>query len=190
MALFTATGCIIPQDDHVLEPLTPVLNRPPRIVPSQIKPVDVPVRINNGLNCNVTFSVNVEDPDVADPINYDYFIDYDPSPGAVNPIYNQLGTSLPNSGRAQRSAAAAVTFLASPDLKLFTVGTHFVEIVVADGPINTQTLEAVTFNPGPPLPDGGTSNGPPVVPLPDGGASQRYADYYIWTVITTPGDCQ
>src|SRR3954462_14499854 len=84
LGLLTATGCIVPQDDHVLEPLPDVLNRPPRIIPEQTQPTGTPVVLGNGTNCSKTFSVNVEDPDVGDQISYAFYIDYKPA-NATNP---------------------------------------------------------------------------------------------------------
>lgn len=169
LTTLTATACIIPQDDNVLEPLPAPLNRPPRIIPNLISPGNVPYKIQNGLNCPpASFSVAVEDPDVLDQINFAFYVDY--VPNAVN--FAVTGV-LPASGRAQRTNLAKLEFQAAGQnpTSLFTVGTHFVDVIVADSSINPLTRD----------PD-------PLV-LPDGGESTRYSDRYTWFVETVSGDC-
>lgn len=174
LGLLTASGCIVPQDDHVLEPLTPVLNRPPRIVPETVSPSGQKYKLANGLNCAVKFQGAVEDQDVSDVINYIFTVDFE----TANPIVAK-SDSLPNSNKAIRSTPASIEFRAATGggtsvPKIFDVGNHVVQLIVADGQLNSTTL---------------TPNQDIAPTFPDGGINLRFTDTQTWFVETVPGDC-
>lgn len=168
--LFIATGCIIPQEDYVLEPLPAKKNRPVRIIPSTVSPADSEVRLQN-VGCEKEFIVAVEDPDVDDIIRAVFYIDYEPN--QPNPLsFSQ--DILPTSNSAIRPTAARRRFTSEePNIPLFAVGTHTVEVVVTDTSLDEVRAPR------------------PALTAPDGGIlDEGYTDSFTWFITTVSGTCQ
>lgn len=167
--LFIATGCIIPQEQDVLEPLPARKNRPVRIVPSTVTPADSRVELENVCD-EVEFIVAVEDPDVDDIIRADFYIDYDRT--LPNPLrFSQ--DILPTSNTAIRPTAARRRFTSDePNIPLFTVGNHTVEVLVTDTSLDESRAAR------------------PALTGPDGGVlDEGYTDSFTWFITTVSGTC-
>lgn len=161
-------ACLLPQEDHIIQPLPPRMNQPPRILESLLQPAGRFVTVSNGLGCpDLSFLAPVSDPDVEDTLIYNYYVDAD-----LNPSFVKQSTIGP-SGEANRSDPASyeVSFAAPNPLQ--QPGEHVVEVLVADGqlanrvPIPTRVV----------LLDGGTALDP------------TYAVTYAWTVTVNAGSC-
>ncbi|MBN1207946.1 MAG: hypothetical protein JXB05_23990 [Myxococcaceae bacterium] len=166
-------GCLVPQDDTLLEGIPDRKNRPPRIVETQVQPPESIVRDfgAEGL-CELDFSVIVEDPDVDDLLTVRWYLDYD----AQNPTGAYREFQLTNNGLPQRGDRATLRInLRAANSPLSALGTHVVEAVAADTrlvgrepvPISRTVLDggAVIINPG-------------------------YVVTHTWFVTTVSGDCQ
>ena len=108
----------------------------------------------------------MEDPDLADTLYFDYYVDTLGDTGQV-----AQGT-IPPSGNAVRSEAATYTVgFASPGP--LPPGGHLVEVLVADGPL----VEGAPV--------------PRTVSLADGGTrvDTTFAVSYVWLVTVTDGPC-
>lgn len=165
------SGCIVPQDDYVLEDLPLKKNRPVRIIPQQIAPANNVIELKNGAGCSIEFSVAVEDPDVDNVIRASFFIDFDRTV-TNNPSVNR--DIFPTSSATVRPTFARVTYTGSdPNINLFTVDTHTVDIFVTDTSLDEkrEARPASTFA--------------------DGGAvrDQGFTDSFTWYVNTVPGNC-
>lgn len=163
--LFTAQGCIIPQDETFLDPLPPRKNRPPRIVPENIIG---PTQVGSDPDVcgDYTYSVAVEDADVDDIIRWAFFIDYSPT----TPNVQRTGFIIPN-GTTVR-AGATITFNSSTS-RLFTSGNHQLDVVVGDTDFDSDTRVPAPHSQGV---DGGPGD-------------PGYTDTYTWFVETIPGAC-
>jgi hypothetical protein len=168
-----ASGCLVPQDDTLLESIPQRRNRPPRIVETQVQPPD-PIIQDFGANglCELDFSVVVEDPDVDDLLTVRWYLDYDDQ----NPTGPYREFQLANNGQPQRGDRATLHInLRAANSPLSAPGTHLVEALVSDTrlvgrdpvPVGSITL------------DGGT-----VVVNPG------YVVTHAWFVDTVRGDCQ
>jgi hypothetical protein len=161
-------ACLLPQDDTILPDIVPSLNQPPAILEALVQPSTRIFSIDGGSSCpDLVFSAPVEDPDIGDTLYFDYYVDSNADTGLV-----EQGT-VPPSGSAIRTAAASYTVDFAETGPVQVPGTHFVEVLVADG---------VLVN-GMPLPK--------TVVLPDGGTRQdtTFAVSYVWLVTVTPGGC-
>lgn len=166
-------GCLVPQDDTLLESIPQRRNRPPRIVESQVQPPDPIIEdFGAGDLCELDFSVLVEDPDVDDLITVRWYLDYDDQ----NPVGPYREFQLANNGEPQRGEPATLRInLRAANSPLSTPGVHLVEALVADTrlvgrepvPVGSITL------------DGGT-----VIVNPG------YVVTHAWFVTTVRGDCQ
>ncbi|HSP18974.1 MAG TPA: hypothetical protein VLQ79_05655 [Myxococcaceae bacterium] len=169
-AALALAACIIPQTDNILvEPIPEALNRPPRILEDTLQPPGRFVTVKNGSGCpNLGFVATVADPDLADTLYYDFFVDGDLSPGFVK--QGVIGTD----GQVVRSEPATYEVSFAIPNPLQQPGDHVVEVLVADAPLVGRT-------PQPPRP----------VRLPDGGTYQdaSYAVSYAWTVTVVAGAC-
>src|SRR4051812_39152025 len=91
-------GCLIPQDDQVLQDLPPKKNSPPRIVGTL---PESPTTLQFGQGCNTAakhedrFSVSVEDPDLGDAIQNRWIVDGAVPPVADNPWISGLTSKAP-----------------------------------------------------------------------------------------------
>lgn len=49
-------ACLLPQEDHIIQPLPPLMNQPPRILEDLLQPASRFVTVRNGSDCpNLTF---------------------------------------------------------------------------------------------------------------------------------------
>lgn len=167
-----AGGCLVPQDDTLLEGLPDRRNRPPRIVESQVQPPEPIIQdFGSAGLCELDFSVVVEDPDVDDLLTVRWYVDYDPQ----NPTGPYREFQLANNGQPQRGDRATLRIsLRAANSPLSAPGVHLVEAVVADTrlvgrdpvPVGRVVLDggAVLLNPG-------------------------YVVTHTWFVNTVRGDC-
>jgi hypothetical protein len=172
LALTAVSGCFWPQDDSVFSPIPDKRNSPPRIIPSTIQPADIDV--SYGPNCILPFSVNVEDPDVADLIRVKWFV----YPPGGKPLISIDGKTILGGSTAVR--AKAVTAEDAPTLKsaaseLIQNGEHRLEVFIADNEFEaTTTAGAISTTPrNRSLPDGGSVDDP------------SYFDSHVWIVKTS-----
>jgi hypothetical protein len=166
-------GCLVPQDDTLLEGIPDRKNRPPRIVETQVQPPESIIGdFGAGDLCELDFSVVVEDPDVDDLLTVRWYVDYD----AQNPTGAYREFQLANNGQPQRGDRATLRInLRAANSPLSALGTHLVEAVVADTrlvnrepvPISRVVLDGggVIINPG-------------------------YVVTHAWFVTTVTGECQ
>jgi hypothetical protein len=166
--LLVAAGCLVPQDDTILEDIPPPVNLPPSIVESEVQPASRIFTVDGGTGCPaLVFSAPVQDPDLQDILYYDYYVDSLADTGQV-----AQGTVQP-SGSLVRTETATYTVDFADAGKVQTPGTHYVEVLVADGPL---------------------VNGVPIprtVVLPDGGTriDATFTASYVWLVTVTGGPC-
>ena len=158
-------ACLIPPDDRILDFPPPAQNRPPRIIENLAQP-DRRVTLGTGTTCLQTFSVQVEDPDVDDPIIARWYVDYD---ATSNPAPYGQDQRLDNNGKALRDEPATLTLApSSSGSPLATTGAHLVEVLVADGRlVNREPL--------------------PHPSVEDGGLNPSYAVTYAWLVTVDDG---
>jgi len=161
-------SCLLPQEDHVIQPLPPAANQPPRIREDKLQPSSRFVTTHNAADCpNLSFVAPVADPDVGDTLIYNFYLDPDLYPAFVKQA------TLANNGQENRDDPATyeVSF-ASPG-PLQQPGDHVVEILLSDGALVNR------------------SPVPRIVPLLDGGTAldPTYAVTYAWTVTVLAGPC-
>jgi hypothetical protein len=168
-----AGGCLIPQDDALLEEIPQRRNRPPRIVETQVQPPERIIRDFGAAGlCELDFSVVVEDPDVDDLVTVRWYLDYD----AQNPTGAYREFRLANNGQPQRGDRATLSInLRAANSPLSAPGVHLVEAVVSDTRLVGRDPE----------PKG-------TVFLDGGGViiNPGYVVTYAWFVTTVRGDCQ
>jgi hypothetical protein len=167
-----AGGCLVPQDDTLLEGIPQRRNRPPRIVENQVQPSE-PIITDFGAGglCELDFSVIVEDPDVDDLVTVRWYVDYD----SQNPTGAYREFQLANNGQPQRGDRATLRInLRAANSPLSAPGEHLVEALVADTrlvgrepvPVSQINLDGgVIINPG-------------------------YVVTHTWFVTTVSGECQ
>lgn len=167
-----AGGCLVPQDDTLLEGIPQRRNRPPRIVESQVQPSEPIIKdFGAGDLCELDFSVIVEDPDVDDLVTVRWYLDYD----SQNPTGAYREFQLANNGQPQRGDRATLRInLRAANSPLSEPGEHLVEALVSDTrlvgrepvPISQINLDGgVIINPG-------------------------YVVTHTWFVTTVSGECQ
>lgn len=159
------SGCLIPQESRILEPVPAVRNRPPRILEELVTPPRV-IRTPNGPNCRLDFEYKVEDPDVEDVLTTRWYIytNFDPN----LPAYRE--GQIPPDGKTvrDRSATLSIDFAAAEN-PLRLEGVYAMEALVSDGTlINRQ---------------------PQPRHLPGGDTDPTYAVSYAWVVIVSAGSC-
>ena len=174
-------ACVLPQDDQIITELPAAANRPPRILPGIAEPPQREFRVQLGSNCIRTgFSVQVDDPNGADTIRANWFIDpnerYVPA-GGQPVIRGNPGTPI-GAGSTVRLVQAPPTFFTA--LQAFNDGRkHRVEVVVTDG----EFIESER-----PDPQGGTQAFLDIVRPAVRTASGEvipvaaYRDDYVWLV--------
>ncbi len=110
LMLLVSSGCLIPQESRILEPVPAVRNRPPRILEELVTPPRV-IRTPNGPNCRLDFEYKVEDPDVEDTLTTRWYIytNFDPN----LPAYRE--GQIPPDGKTvrDRSATLSIDFAAA-----------------------------------------------------------------------------
>ena len=58
-------GCLLPQEDTILEDIPPPVNQPPAIIESEVQPPSRSFTVDGGTGCpDLVFSAPVEDPDL------------------------------------------------------------------------------------------------------------------------------
>jgi hypothetical protein len=161
-------GCLLPQEDHVIQPLPPLMNQPPRILENLLQPSSRFLTVRNGGGCpNLAFLAPVSDPDVGDILIYNFYVDPDLYP----PFVKQA--TIANDGQADRSDPASYEVSFATPGPLQQPGEHVVEVLVADGAlVNRQPQPRKVV-----LLDGGTALDP------------SYAVTYAWTVTVVAGPC-
>lgn len=171
VAACAASGCLIRQEDTLLENVPEFRNRPPRIVESQAQPLERIIRDFGANGCDIQFEVAVEDPDVNDRLVVNWYVDYSPQ---ENPApYRQF--ALAPTGQPLRSDRGTLLIsLASANNPLGEPGPHLVEALVTDTDLVNRIPRSEVVE----LPDGGTLEDP------------GYVASYAWVVNTVQGDCR
>lgn len=168
--LLLSSGCLIPQDDQVIEDLPPRRNTPLRIVTRS--PEGPQTTYYTQASCappGQSFALVVSDDDTVDFVYSMWFIDQDPNtvPFTTTPKASS------NSPTREIKAPAASTFTNA--LANLTLGTHLLTVYVADTQFNEVENQLVTA-------------GPRQVPLTlaDGGtvtvADPGYVDSFTWVL--------
>ena len=167
-AALALPGCLISQEDHIIQPLPPAMNQPPFIREDKLQPPSRFVTVRNGVDCpNLTFLAPVSDPDVGDTIIYNFYVDPD-----VNPNFVKQAT-LSNNGLPDRSDPATYEVSFAAPTPLQQPGDHVVEVLVSDGALVNRDPQPRPVT----LLDGGTALDP------------TYAVTYAWIVTVVPGPC-
>ncbi|MFT3708294.1 MAG: hypothetical protein QM817_11630 [Archangium sp.] len=167
--LLLSSGCLIPQDDQVLDELPPRRNTPLRIVNRE--PEGPQTTFYTQMSCAPpqAFTVAVSDDDTVDPIYSLWFIDQDP-----NTVPFTTTPKPPSSSTVREiKAPSASTFTNA--LANLSLGTHLLTVYVADTAFNEVDNQLVTAGPRQvsiPASDGGT------VVVPDPG----YVDSFTWVL--------
>jgi hypothetical protein len=162
-------ACLIPQDDNYLTEIPEQKNRPPRIVESQVQPIERIIKEYGTTVCNLEFSVAVEDPDVDDLLSVHWYVDYDPAqPRGAYEEDVLKSTNVPQR-EVQAYLRLNVTQAGNP---LATPGEHLVEAVVTD----TRLINRVPQ----PIDQKTDADGGVVI-------NPGYAASYAWFVQTLPG---
>ena len=162
-------ACLLSQEDHIIQPLPPAANQPPRILESLLRPPSRFVTVRNGLDCpNLAFSAAVSDPDVGDALIYNFYVDPDLFPAFVKQA------PIAPSGQADRADPATYEVSFATPGPLQQPGEHVVEVLVSDGALVNRDPQ------------------PRKVTLLDGGTllEPTYAVTYAWTVTAVAGPCQ
>jgi len=161
-------ACLLPQEDHIIQPLPPLMNQPPRILENLLQPSSRFVTVRNGTDCpNLTFLAPVSDPDIGDTLIYNFYVDPDLFPAFVKQA------TISKNGQADRSEPATYEVSFATPGPLQQPGDHVVEVLVADGALVNRDPQ------------------PRVVTLLDGGTAldPSYAVTYAWTVTVVQGSC-
>lgn len=166
------TGCLLPQEDTLLEDFTPV-NRPPRILEDQARLNSNPQRqqeIGNGYGCELHFEAFVEDPDVEQLVRWRWYVDYYTSDlDRTAPVDENVFT---NNGKALRPPTRFIVPKLA-DNPQFRPGVHVVTLMVFDGILGTFD------GPGtPPSDPAGVDAGNPF-----------YSTTFDWIVTVNVEDC-
>lgn len=162
-------ACLVSQEDHIIQPLPPAANQPPRILEDVLQPASRFVTVHNGSDCpNLIFSAPVSDPDVADTLIYNFYVDPDLFP----PFVKQA--TITNNGQANRADPAIYEVSFATPGPLQQPGEHVVEVLVSDGALVGRDPQPRPII----LLDGGT------------GLEPTYAVTFAWTVTTVAGPCQ
>lgn len=162
-------ACLISQEDHIIQPLPPAKNQPPRILEELASPARF-FTSRNGLDCpNLFFSAKVADPDLNDTLFYNFYVDADVNPVPVkqSSISNPTGMEIRADPATYEFSFATVGALQQP-------GEHVVELLLADGALLNGQPQ------------------PRLVQQLDGGFEQdpSYAVSYVWNVTIVAGPCQ
>ena len=163
-AAASLSGCFLPQEDTLLDPVPPPLNRPPVILENLISPQPI-VNTNNGNGCSLEFSLYVEDPDDGDVVNIEWQIVDD----TLHPAQAQSPESFVSQGAAHPYHSTYVPNLSLPADPLHSPREHLLQAVVADGTPIRAPLPRNTFA--------------------DGGINPQYSVLHSWFVNVQQGDC-
>ena len=166
-------GCVLPQEDTLLQELTR-RNRPPWIREDSVKlNGDLPrlVVSGNDPECELHFEALVEDPDVDDTVRWRYYVDF----SQANPAPEREGI-FTNAGTALRAPSAKLDVARIADHPRFAEGSHMVTLMVFDGELGALK------GPGSLPPDD------PIAGVADGG-NPRYSTTVTWMVTIKSGAC-
>ncbi len=172
VAACAATGCLIPQDDTMMAGVPGQKNRPPRIIESLVSPQQRVISDFGANQCDLTFEVVAEDPDLDDSLTVLWYLDYNPQ----NPTgpYRHYDLSNITQDPLRSDRGSLLISLSSANSPLGTPGTHLVEALVSDWTVKDRVVE------------------PRTVPLPDGTFIEDpgFIVTYSWVVNTVQGDCR
>ena len=162
-------GCVIPQDEQVIDELPPRRNSPLKIVSQE--PQEPRTTFYNSTSClglNPVFVLIAEDEDVADIVYSMWFVD---KSNASQPFRPNL---IPGGGSQRRSVTAPSSGFKSA-LANLGAGTHLLTVYVAD-----SAFQEVV--------DGQVSVSRPDKVLPDGGvvADKGSIDNFTWVLDVEP----
>ena len=161
-------ACLLSQEDHIIQPLPPAANQPPRILENLLQPSNRFVTVRNGSDCpNLTFLAPVSDPDLGDTLIYNFYVDPDLFPAFVKQA------TIANNGQADRADPATYEVSFATPGPLQQPGEHVVEVLVSDGALVNRDPQPRKIT----LLDGGT------------GLQPTYAVTYAWTVTAVAGPC-
>ena len=161
-------GCLVPQDDHVLQDL-PQVNHPPRIAEDSVQPQPRIITTGNDPSCpSLQFSAAVEDPDLADRLFYYWYVSDLDSPTPVEIAENVI---LNPTGQERRKDPAQLVVDFNSPSQFQVPGVHVLELLVADGAVINHEPQ------------------PRDVPLDGGTGVLTYAATYAWVVNVTSGTC-
>lgn len=167
--LLLSSGCLIPQDDQVIEELPQRRNMPLRIVTRSPEGPQTTYYTMSSCAPAQSFALVVSDDDTVDVIDSMWFIDQDP-----NTVPFRTSPKAPsNSPTREIKAPAASTFTNA--LANLPLGTHLLTVYVSDTPFNEVENQLVTA-------------GPRLVPikLADGGSvtvsDPGYVDSFTWVL--------
>jgi hypothetical protein len=159
--LLLMPGCMLPQDIHYLDEIPPGQNLPPLILQGTAVPTRQ-LTITNLDPCAIEFRANVYDLNIGDRLQYKWYVDFDPA-NPQPPVKDEV--EIPADGFAARAVPAFLDIpLNQPGYRLGELGTHVVELLVADGELIGRT-----------------------VPPPTGGI-ETFVTSYAWTV-SVEGAC-
>lgn len=161
-------ACLLPQEDHIIQPLPPAANQPPRILENLLQPANRFVTVQNGSACpNLSFLAPVSDPDFNDTLIYNFYVD----PNLFPPFVKQA--TISPSGQADRAQPASYEVSFATPGPLQQPGEHVVEVLVSDGALVNRDPQ------------------PRQIVLLDGGIGLEptYAVTYAWTVTVVAGSC-
>lgn len=122
-------GCLLPQDDQVIDALPKKKNSPLFLIPENAQPPQQRIAYYSSTQCNnPVFSIGVKDDDLSDTMRSLWFIDKETSrtvvtysPSVVNPTTTSPGRQI---------TAPTVSFTNA--LANLTPGTHLVTVYVTD----------------------------------------------------------
>jgi len=169
-------GCLLPQDDQVINDVPAKRNSYPRVREELATPGPV-TDLALGTGCKrPVFSVVVEDPDLGDTLRNKWFVDPD---GAFSTVSFSTRSLDPSKTAVRNTAVIAPTQLFSAGSKLFDPGPHKLVVVIADGEFEGIGIE--------------TTGRTHVVPADDGGTriliDPSYTDKFQWDVTTSLTPC-
>lgn len=173
LAVWALGGCLLPQDESLLNELPVYRNSAPRILENQVQPTN---RIIRGYGqfptCALDFSAIAEDIDASDILYVYWYVDYDPSVRRGADLEYQIHP-VPTEFKTVRDERATLRArYNSTDLyRLNIPGDHVVELIISDRVLVGREPQADQN----PLSDGGTISVP------------GYSASYVWFVRTEAG---
>jgi hypothetical protein len=150
-------GCLLPQDDQVIDALPKKKNSPLFLIPDNAQPPQQRIAYYSSTQCNnPVFSIGVKDEDLSDTMRSLWFIDKGVGNTVVTYSPTPVGASTTSSGRQITAPTASFTNA----LANLTPGTHLVTVYVTDSefeevatpmaPVRVRRAQVV-------LPDGQTA---------------------------------
>lgn len=163
------TGCLVPQDDHLLQDL-PQTNHPPRIVEDAVSPQARIITTDTACP-ELQFLAPVEDPDLGDLLFVNWYLS-DLTTNTAPLLPSRSDTISNSTGQLVRKDTAALTLGFGPGSPLQQPGVHVIELMVSDGAVVNRVPQ------------------PRDLPLDGGTGTLTYANTYVWVVnVTDTGVC-